>query len=504
MSQSQGSQNTFLLVPILLIAVLFATAVIRSPQLVTYSGLGSAIIVAAPLILATYALMVLAIAGRGTVDLAVGPLLAFINVSIVQLNQLGIVTSPIGVFIVALGIGVIYQLLFVLMIIAVRIQPIIVALSGFLALTGINLVIMKRPGGVAPEWMGSWGLGITIFSPVLLILAIATGGWLLFTLTTFYGNLRLMGYDERAAYTSGVRINLARTGAHVIAGLFVGLAAICHTALIASGDPTQSQATTMSLTAVTAVVLGGVSLSGGRGGAIGALLGALNLFLIGYVLATFDFGAIQAFVTQLSYGVILILSLLLTLLVPIIGRYLRFISPYAAFVVLGLIVAGIVLQVSTAQVKKPADGVTTITTVGGVSDTSSSGVTTITTLGGASSEPSSNGITTLGGTTTEAPAPNPEPSIAEVSAAREHVDPSGYLLLPAATAVSTTLYALSPTQTAAFGLAALLLLLVATMRMAAVEAVSLRLGVFLYVAGSGLIVLLLLAVGSLGAVGGTP
>lgn len=464
MSQSQGSQNTFLLVPILLIAVLFGTAVIRSPQLVSYSGIGSAIIVAAPLILATYTLMVLAIAGRGTVDLAVGPLLAFINVSIVQLNQLGVVTSPIGVFIVALGIGVIYQLLFALMIIAVRVQPIIVALSGFLALTGINLVIMKRPGGVAPEWMGSWGLGTTIYSPILLILIIATGGWLLFTLTTFYGNLRLMGYDERAAYTSGVRINLARTGAHVIAGLFIGLAAICHTALIASGDPTQSQATTMSLTAVTAVVLGGVSLAGGRGGAIGALLGALNLFLIGYVLATFNFGSIQAFVTQLSYGVILILSLLLTLLVPILGKYLRFISPYAAFVVLGIVVAGIMLHVSGAGMVAPAADVAAEKTATGTEQ------------------------------------------IAETAAVAAPIagDYTRYLLLPAASAVSVELYALSPIQTAAFGIAALLLLLIATMRMAAVEAVSLRLGVFLYVTGSGLIVLLLLAAGSLGASGGAP
>ena len=49
----------------------------------------------------------------------------------------------------------------------------------------------------------------------------------------------MMGFDERAAYTSGVRIYWVRVGAHVIAGLFMGLSAICYTALIASGDPTQ-------------------------------------------------------------------------------------------------------------------------------------------------------------------------------------------------------------------------------------------------------------------------
>src|SRR5262245_28754826 len=161
MTESRGAQDTYLLIPILLLAVLASIAVIRGPSLVALSGFGSAIIVSAPLILATYALMSVALAGRGTVDLAVGPLLAFINVSIVSLNGLGLVTSPLGVFVVAIGIGVIYQILFALVIIVVRVQPIIVALSG------INRVILPRPGGVAPDWMVSWGLGNTIFSPVL-------------------------------------------------------------------------------------------------------------------------------------------------------------------------------------------------------------------------------------------------------------------------------------------------------------------------------------------------
>ena len=351
MSERSSSTSTYLLVPILLIAVLLGTAAIRNPNLVSLSGFGSAIIVAAPLTLATYSLMALAVAGRGTVDLAVGPLLAFINVSLVKLNMLGIVTGPFGGFLVAIGLGVIYQLLFALIVIWVRVQPIIVALSGFLALSGINIVILRRPGGTAPDWMYSWGVGTTIFSPVLLIVVLATAGWLLFTLTPFYANLRMMGYDERAAWTSGVRINIVRVGAHVIAGIFVGLGAICYTALIASGDPTQG--TTMTLTAVTALVLGGVSLAGGRGGVTGALLGALNLYLIGFVLATLNFGAVQAFVTQMAYGVILMASLLLTLLVPVIGRHISFISPWAAFLVLGAVVIGIMLQVATSGTYLP-------------------------------------------------------------------------------------------------------------------------------------------------------
>ena len=345
MESSANSERVYLLVPILLLFVLLTAAVIRGPNLASMAGFGSAIIVAAPLILATYALMAVALAGRGTVDLAVGPLLGFINVTVIKLNGFELFTSPWGVFFLAIGIGVLYQVLFALIIIYVRVQPIIVSLSGFLALSGINLVILPRPGGVAPEWMMSWGLGETIFSPVLLMVLLATGGWLLFTLTPFYSHLKLMGFDERAAYTSGVRINLVRIGAHCISGVFIGLAAITFTSLISSGDP--SQGTRYTLTAVTAMVLGGVSLAGGRGGVTGCLLGALNVFLIGYVLATFRFGGIQAFVTQLSYGVILVLSLLLTVLIPLAARYIRFISPFATFIVLSALFVGTMLHVKT-------------------------------------------------------------------------------------------------------------------------------------------------------------
>lgn len=334
--------GSYLLVPIILFFALLIVAVLRSKSLVTGAGLGSAVIVAAPLTLATYALMAVAIAGRGTVDLSIGPLIGFINVTLVQLFGLEILTSPADFFLYALGVGVLYQLVMGLIIVFVRVQPIIVSLSGYLALSGVNLVILERPGGSAPDWMTPWGLGTSIVSPVTLILIIATVAWLLFTRTAFYGHLRLMGSDERAAFTSGVRINLVRLGAHVIAGLYAGLAAITFTSLISSGDPTQG--TTYTLIAVTALVLGGASLAGGRASIMGALLGSVNIYLITYVLATFSFGAVQSFVTDLSYGTILVLSLLLTLALPHVGGVVRSISPLLFFVVLSLVGLGVIIH----------------------------------------------------------------------------------------------------------------------------------------------------------------
>jgi ribose transport system permease protein len=342
--QHRSSSSMYLLVPILLFFLLLLIAVLRSPRLVAASGIGSAVIVAVPLVLATYALMASTLSGRGTVDLSIGPLIGFINVTLIQIHGAGGLQSPGAFLLYAIAAGVAYQILMGLIIVYVRVQPIIVALSGYLALSGINLVILPRPGGTAPEWMQSWGSGERVFSPVLIILLLATAAWIAFTRTAFYGHLRLMGSDERAAYTSGVRITVVRLGAHIISGVFAGLSAICFTALIGSGDP--NQGTRYTLVAVTALVLGGANLSGGRGSVIGSLLGAVNIYLITYVLATFSFGAVQSFVTDLCYGLILVFSLVITVALPHLQSRLRYISPLLFFVALSVVILGVILHVT--------------------------------------------------------------------------------------------------------------------------------------------------------------
>ena len=339
--QSSSSAYSHLFIPIVLLFALLVVAVIRSPSLVTNAGLGSALIVAAPMILATYALTFIVMAGRGGVDLSIGPLIGFLNVTMVQLFEMKYLETPFQFFVYAIVVGIAYQLLMGCIIVYVRIQPIIVALSGYLTLSGLNLMILPRPGGTAPEWMSSWGLGESIWTPVLAILIIATGAWFVFARTAFYDHLRLMGSDERTAYASGVNITAVRLGAHVIAGIYAGLAALTFTSLISSGDPTQGS--TYTLLTVTALVLGGTSLAGGRGSITGSLLGALNIYLITYVLATFSFGKIQSFVTQLSYGAILVAALLLTIFLPQVQRATRKLSPSAFFVFLSLVALGVMI-----------------------------------------------------------------------------------------------------------------------------------------------------------------
>ncbi|KSV81822.1 sugar ABC transporter permease [Sinorhizobium sp. Sb3] len=309
----QVTQDRSLFVPTGLFLVLLIAVAFRAQGLFTNNGLSGAILVATPLILTALAITPIVMAGRGAVDLSIGPLMGFINVTLITWLVGNGVTNPVAVVAWAVGLGAVYQLLQALVIIYVRVAPIIVTLASFLVLSGINLMVMSRPGGVAPDWMLSWGAGTSVFSPVLLLLVAAYVVWALLRRTTFYRNLRMTGADERMAYTSGVRVDAVRIIAHVVGGIFAGLAGLSYTALISSGDPTQGS--TYTLQAVTALVLGGASLSGGRGGALGSTLGAINMFLISYLLSTFNFGTVSGFVTQMAFGLILIGSLLVNVFV---------------------------------------------------------------------------------------------------------------------------------------------------------------------------------------------
>ncbi|WP_188857634.1 ABC transporter permease [Marinobacterium nitratireducens] len=297
-------------IPLILFMILLFVISIQAPKLFSVSGFSNAILVSAPLILATLALTPIVMAGRGAVDLSIGPLISFLNVTLIAWLSGNNITNPIVFCLWAVIAGAGYQIIQALIVTYIRIAPIIVALSGYLILTGVNLMVMSRPGGLSPEWMSSWSGGgePQIFSPILILVLTALGLWGLFTRTGLYKQLRLVGSDERMAYTSGVRVDFVRIVAYALGGVFAGFAALSYTALVSSGDPTQGA--TYTLQAVTALVLGGASLSGGRGTATGALLGALNMFLITYLLGAFSFGSLSGYITSLAYGGILAASLL--------------------------------------------------------------------------------------------------------------------------------------------------------------------------------------------------
>lgn len=133
--------------------------------------------------------------------------------------------------------------------------------------------------------------------------------WWLVRQTPFYDQLMAVGSDDRAAYTAGVPVTAVRFLAYVIGGMLAAVAGLMLTALIGSADPNIGP--TYTLIAIAAVALGGVSLAGGRGGLIGAAIGAVDIFLLQSVLTSFN---VSTYVLQIAYGVILVSAVVLTAL----------------------------------------------------------------------------------------------------------------------------------------------------------------------------------------------
>ncbi len=296
-----------LVTPLILLCVLLVISAWHGPHLFTSDGLAGAVIGAAPLVLATLGITVIAVAGPAGVDLSVGPVMTFINIVIVLGLPLVGVSSPVAVFVAAIIVGVLLQVAMGTLIACLRVSTVVVTLAVYLVLDGLNTVILPEPGGTAPDWLASWGAASSILSPILYVPVAAFVLWTLITASTFFRNIRLMGANDRTAFVSGVALIPTRIGAHVIAGIFVGIASVMYSGLIGSADPTAGASYTLS--AVTALVIGGASLAGGRAKGLGSVIGAIDIWLISYVLSTFNFGLNASYWVEFATGAVLVAAL---------------------------------------------------------------------------------------------------------------------------------------------------------------------------------------------------
>ncbi len=174
---------------------------------------------------------------------------------------------------VAIAVGLINGLL----IRFANFTPIAATLAMYIGLQGCSFILRDSPGGyinaTVVGWI-TWQIGpIPMAFVVLVAIALAAeyalrnrrAGW----------QLRATGSDEGSARRIGLRIDRIFVAGYVASALFTVLGAIMLMAQIGVGDP--AQGANYTLASITAVVLGGTSLRGGRGTFIGSVLGALLL-----------------------------------------------------------------------------------------------------------------------------------------------------------------------------------------------------------------------------------
>jgi ribose transport system ATP-binding protein len=212
----------------------------------------------------------------GGIDLSVGPASGvLLVVSSFFVNDgksfwmiaLGFLLIPIVAIMIGLANGSLIRF--------AKFTPVAGTLTVYIALIGIGFLIRPAPGGYFNASVTDFLLKkIGPVPDAFIVLAIAAVLLEIALRKTKWGiRLRASGSNEESARRLGVNINRSIIGAYIASALFAGIGAIIFMGLIGVGDP--AQGTTYTLQSITAVVLGGTSLLGGRGSFIGTLLGSV-------------------------------------------------------------------------------------------------------------------------------------------------------------------------------------------------------------------------------------
>lgn len=219
------------------------------------------------------------------IDLSVGAVLslstAIASVTMEQHLALGIAAVLLSGMIVGLvnGVGVT----------KFGINPFLMTLGTTIIVGGISLYLRPYPGGTIPSGFVDFVLGevggVPLVSLLSFVLIIGIGA-LLLRRSRFGRHLFATGGNSEAAKLAGIRTDRVLIASYVISGIGAAFSGLYMTARITCGDP--QVGAPFQMQSITAVVLGGTALTGGRGGMIGTAIGVVILVMLGNVFNLLD------------------------------------------------------------------------------------------------------------------------------------------------------------------------------------------------------------------------
>ncbi|KSV61336.1 ABC transporter permease [Sinorhizobium sp. Sb3] len=172
-----------------------------------------------------------------------------------------------------------------------RLQPIVATIATGAIYFGVALLLRPFPGGSVNEGLADALTG-RIFGVVpaslAALAAVVVLIWVPFSRSVYGRAAYAVGSSETAAYMSGMPIRRGKLLAYTLSGLVAALGGLFLTFFTYTGDAAFASGNAYTLFSIAAVVLGGVSLFGGKGSAIGAVFGALAFRTIGDLLFVFD------------------------------------------------------------------------------------------------------------------------------------------------------------------------------------------------------------------------
>jgi fructose transport system permease protein len=244
------------------------------------------------------------------IDLSCGMIMALGSIVMTKMGADFGLSAPVAIL---LGIGVttLFGLINGLLVTKAKLPPFIVTLGMLniaFAITQLysgSQTITEVSDGLT--WLGnSFRIGETnILYGVVLMLVLYLITWLFLRETAPGRHIYAVGNNPEATRLTGISTDKVLVGVYVLAGVFYGLASLLSVARIGAGDPNAGQ--TENLDAITAVVLGGTSLFGGRGIILGTLVGAL---IVGVFRNGLTLMGVSSVYQILVTGVLVILAVL--------------------------------------------------------------------------------------------------------------------------------------------------------------------------------------------------
>lgn len=240
----------------------------------------------------------------GGLDLSVGAIFVLSNClasTIMVGDPLSTVLGIFGVLLAGLLCGATNGII----IVYGRLQPLIVTLAMGAVYFGIALALRPQPGGSVNFELADFMTRSTYAVPhtVVLLLLVVVLIWIPYRRSVLGRAAFAIGSAEQAAYMSGVPIDRARVLAYALSGLLAAIGGILLTAITYSGAAKMAIANDYTLNSIGAVVIGGTSLFGGVGSAIGSIFGAFVMRTVGDLLIVFD---INPVLQPLFVGIVLL------------------------------------------------------------------------------------------------------------------------------------------------------------------------------------------------------
>lgn len=259
----------------------------------------------------------------GGIDLSVGSMLALIGgMSVVSFNATNNVFLTL---LVSLGLGLLLGFCNGFLIGKVKMPAFIVTLATMLIYRSLAQYYLRSMGqsiysmdaGLS-AYDAFYGFGqakVATMPAVGIILLLVTVIMVFMATSTKFGKtVYAVGSNEVAARLAGINVDWTRVAVYAITGVLCGLGAFLWLAMNGSVDPA-TLGKSYEMYAIAAVVIGGISMSGGRGLLLGALFGAMSYTIIDKIIASLG---VDALINDTIKGSILLVAVLVQILVPMI------------------------------------------------------------------------------------------------------------------------------------------------------------------------------------------